>query len=100
MGASLLALAKSIYYISRSLQSVLGSVPHRIALTPTRKPYRIGPLFTHKNGDFGAISITERSCTATILRVDCHISDRFLPLFITVFLGVWTVGVGEKTGTH
>ena len=28
----------------------------------TRKPYQIGPLFTHKNGDFGAISITERSC--------------------------------------
>ena len=27
-----------------------------------RKPYQIGPLFTYKNGDFGAISITERTC--------------------------------------
>ena len=57
-------------------------------------------LFTHKSGDFGAISVTERSCTATILQVDCHISDRFLPLFVTVFSGVWTVRVGERTGTH
>ena len=26
--------------------------------------YRIGPLFTQKNGDFGAISVMERSCAA------------------------------------
>ena len=29
--------------------------------TLATKPYRIGLLFTHKNGDFGAISLTERS---------------------------------------
>ena len=28
---------------------------------PARKPYRIGLLFTHKNGDFGTISVLERS---------------------------------------
>ena len=33
-----------------------------------RKPYRIGLLFTHKNGDFGAISVTAK--------VESHISDR------------------------
>ena len=31
-----------------------------------RKPYRIGLLFTHKNDDFGAISVTERSCAGGI----------------------------------
>ena len=28
----------------------------------TQKPYRMGLLFIHKNGDFGAISVTDRSC--------------------------------------
>ena len=32
------------------------------ALAPTRKPHRTGLLFTHTNGDFGAISLTARSC--------------------------------------
>ena len=45
---------------------------------PARTLYRIRLLFTCKNGDFGAI-LTERSCTATILKVDFNISDRFLP---------------------
>ena len=30
-----------------------------------------------KNGDFGAISITERSCTAPISKMEPHISDKF-----------------------
>ena len=34
-------------------------------------------LFTCKNGDFGAISVTERNCTAPMSKVECHISDRF-----------------------
>ena len=34
---------------------------YRIAFAPKRKPFQIGLLFTHKNGDFGAISVTERS---------------------------------------
>ena len=29
-----------------------------ITLAPARKQYRIGFLFTHKNGDFGAISVS------------------------------------------
>ena len=33
---------------------------YRIAFGPTRKSFRIGLLFTHKNGNFGAISVTER----------------------------------------
>ena len=30
------------------------------------------------NDDFGAVSVKERSCTVSILKVDLHISDRFL----------------------
>ena len=30
---------------------------YRLAFAPARKPYQIGPLFTYKNGDFGAISL-------------------------------------------
>ena len=32
---------------------------YRMALASARKPYLEGLLFTHKNGDFGAISVTE-----------------------------------------
>ena len=32
-------------------------------------------VFTHENGDFGAVSVKERSCAAPILKVGCHISD-------------------------
>ena len=38
-----------------------------IAFGPTRQLFRIELLFTHENGDFGAISVTERSCAAPIL---------------------------------
>ena len=43
---------------------------------PSVRPYRIGLLFSHKNGDFGAISITQRSCADPISKVESHISDR------------------------
>ena len=43
---------------------------------PAQKPYRVGILFTHKNGNFGAISVTKRSCAALISKVKRHISDR------------------------
>ena len=36
------------------------SILHRRAFLPTWKPCRIRLLFTHKNGNFGAISVTER----------------------------------------
>ena len=36
----------------------------------------IGCLFTHKNGGFGAISVTEQSCAATISKAESHIWDR------------------------
>ena len=40
---------------------------------PARKPYQIGLPFTHKNGDFGAISVTERGYAAPISKVENHI---------------------------
>ena len=33
-------------------------------------------LFTRKNGDFGAISLTQRNCSAPMSKVESHISDR------------------------
>ena len=50
---------------------------YRIAFAPPRKSYRIQLLFTHKNGDFGAISVTERSCAASISKVE----PPFIPPF-------------------
>ena len=38
--------------------------------------YRIGLMFTHKNGDFGAISVAGRSYEAPISKVESDISDR------------------------
>ena len=53
--------------------------PYWIALAraPAGKPYGIRLLFTHKNGDFGAISVSERSCDVPITKVAHYISDRF-----------------------
>ena len=48
----------------------------RIAFARAPKPYRTGLLFTHKNSDFGAISVTERSCVAQISEVESRKSDR------------------------
>ena len=56
-----------------------------LALAPKRKQYRMALLFTDKNGDFGAISVTERGCTAPIIKVDRHMSDRSLPLFVAMW---------------
>ena len=39
-------------------------------------PYRIGLVFTHKNGDFGAISVAGRSYKAPISKAESDISDR------------------------
>ena len=38
--------------------------------------YRIRLLFTHMNGDFSAISVRKRCCTASISTVESHVSDR------------------------
>ena len=52
---------------------------YRIALAPGAawKPHQVGLLFTHKNGDFGTISVTERSWAAPLSIEERHISDRF-----------------------
>ena len=47
----------------------------REAFPPPQKPYWTGILFTHKNGDFYAISLTERICAAPISKLESHISD-------------------------
>ena len=44
----------------------------RIVLAPARKLHRIGLLFTNRNGDFSAISVTERSCAAPFWKVERH----------------------------
>ena len=55
---------------------------YRINFAPARKSnenhtgYDFFDLFTHKNGDFGAISVTERSCASPIFKVERYISDR------------------------
>ena len=53
-----------------------------IEFAPARKSYRtLGLLFTPNNGDFGAISVTERSCPALSLnwRVTYGISVHTIP---------------------
>ena len=58
------------------------------------KPYRIGLPLTHKNRDFGAISVTERSYGAPISKVGSHISDRCLyyigDLFVSTQQCIWS----------
>ena len=44
---------------------------YRKVFAPARKPYREGLVFKYGNGDFGAISVTERSCAPIMI----HISD-------------------------
>ena len=47
------------------------------ASAPARKQYWIGLLLTLNNiSDSGAISVTERGCTASISKAESHISDK------------------------
>ena len=41
---------------------------YQIDFAQTQKPYRIGILFTHKNNDFGAISVTEQTAPRPSLK--------------------------------
>ena len=54
---------------------------YQIDFAQTQKPYRMGILLTPNNGDFGAISVTERSCPALSLnwRVTYGISVYTIP---------------------
>ena len=47
---------------------------YRITFALARKPNRIKLLFTRKNVNFGAISVTEQSCPTTSLKVERHTS--------------------------
>ena len=51
-----------------------------IAFAPAPKSYQTGLQFTHKNGDFGAISVMEESCAARLSKVERLISDKFCAL--------------------
>ena len=60
---------------------------YRIALGLALRPYWMGLLFTHDNGDFGAVPATERlTHTAPILSVDRHISGSFFCVIPRVFI--------------
>ena len=43
---------------------------YQVAFMPAQKRYWIGLWFTHKNGDFGAISVMELSWVAPITKVE------------------------------
>ena len=51
-----------------------------IAFVPPRKSYRIGILFTHMNGDFDAISMTEHSPVFILCGTVCRVG-----LLLTAF---------------
>lgn len=70
---------------------VLGHVciiPYSFCAGTKTKPFRIGHLFSHTNGDLGAISAMERRCAAPILKVESRISDRFSHYIRKLFLSV------------
>ena len=69
---------------------------YEIALAPERKPSRIVLLSTHKYGDFGANSVTERSCLAPIPKVERHTLDRSCA---TLWCGV-SQGVSRYSNRH
>lgn len=52
----------------------------RITFVPEGKLYRIGLLFTHKNSDFGTISVMGQSCPVLILKIRYH-ADSFSAIF-------------------
>ena len=60
---------------------------YRIALGLALRPYWMGLLFTHDNGDFSAVPATERlTHAAPILSVDRQISGSFFCVIPRVFI--------------
>ena len=59
------------FFIWRSGGSVRLTL-HRIAIASK------GLWFTHDNGNYGSVSVTKRSCTTLISKVNPHILGRFL----------------------
>ena len=60
------------YFSELALGYVDTTMPYWKVFTPARNHNKIGPLLTHKNGDFGAISVTEQCCSALIFKVESH----------------------------
>ena len=52
------SMARSVSQKKKVLKAMF-TLSDRIAFLTAQKPYRMGLLLTHKNGDFGAISVTE-----------------------------------------
>ena len=75
---SSLSVGYNLMLDKRTQKDVCGEATlYRVVFAPARKPYRItGLLFTHKNGDFSAISVTGRSCASPFSKPKSHISDR------------------------
>ena len=70
---------------------------YRIALGLALRPYWMGLLFTHDNGDFGAVPATERlTHAAPILSVDRHISGSFFCVIPRVFILYRPISVIES----
>ena len=73
--------ASKLRSLQRNITLCVGTVTNamftlcRIVFAPPRKSYRLRLLFTHNNGDFGAISVTKRSCAAPISKVERDIAD-------------------------
>ena len=60
------------YFSELALGYVQTTMPYWKVFTPARKPYKIGPLLTHKNGDCRAISVTKQCCPTLIFKVESH----------------------------
>ena len=60
------------YFSELTLGYVHTTMPYWEVFAPARKPYQIGSLLTHKNGDCRAISVTEQCCSALIFTVESH----------------------------
>ena len=60
------------YFSELALGYVHTTMSYWKVFTPARKPYKIGPLLTHKNGDCRAISATKQCCAALIFKVESH----------------------------
>ena len=63
----------------RDLQAII--TLYRTEFAPAQKPYRTGLLFAHKNGDFGAVSVTSEAVSRRSLKwkVTYRISFRTAP---------------------
>ena len=75
------------------IKGYVHTIPNSL-LRRHRKSDWIRLLFTHKNGNFGAISVKERSCAKTISKVESDITDEVL--YHTLVQSVHLLGPSRK----